>query len=466
MATSLALTTIYAVPVSNTGGAGAASPTTEPNALPTAIIAATGLPAAPTNTFSYNVPGSSSSAAAKSNPSSDKGELSTGVKIGIGVGASLVAVSLIVGLFLLFRRRKQTILASQAKEPEYELGFSPAPTHTTFADKRRLESPRVDSRAETLHDRSIASQLDSSRSGSGLGSHMDTRSNSRLDQLDNRTDSRNGSRNGSRNETRNGHPNESRNNRQEHRLESRVGSRNSLYQGRLSPRPGGHVAELQTPISPSSADPWHHTYPIHELSSAKEAGELAGGEIDSLSDMDQDPVVYEIVELPDTSRRSVKNWTRHPSTSSSQELRPALKDVGDRSRIPIPAVPEDDEVNTSWFTSEPTTPTKARKGGMEIAQQLRLALVCFWMGFMGAFWRRLGPSRHLGRPRILGAIQTATAANRSFLEENLQDNQFDIVLRSAMQKNRGERFSPPVESFGGEVHEQFGCDSTATAESG
>lgn len=308
------LATIYAIPVPTS--------TTEENALPTAIIAATGMPSAPRNT--YTVPASSTNtAAAAPSSSASASTLPIGAKVAIGVAIPLAVLALIVWLFLLFRRRKQKIL-EQSREPEYDLTFSPAPTHTTFMDKERQGS-RVDSRAETLNNSRMASRLDS-RSNSRLGSHH--------------TESRSGSR-------------------QESYKENRIGSPQSFYKPSMSPSPTQqshhYVAELASPDLKSPTENRYPTYPIHEIGPGKG---YRGTDEESIAESDHDPIVYEIVELPDTSRRSIKNWHRSPSTASN-ESRPTIRDMGDRRKIPIPPVPEDDEGERSWL--QPTTPpaTKA-----------------------------------------------------------------------------------------------------------
>jgi hypothetical protein len=332
------LTTIYAIPI-DTATLTAAAPTTEANALPTSIIAAGGVPSTPT--FTYSIPGASSPTGGTS---SERSELSVGAKIGIGVGCGLLFISLIVGLFLFFKRRKQKLLAQRSKGPDRELGFSPAPTHTTF-EKGKLDG-RVDSRADTLHNYSIASRLDSSRSGtpgSGMVSKMESRSNSRLDQISRRNESRQTNRSGSP-------------------LHRRIPSRNSLYQGRITPNSNKYIAELATPTTPS--DGYHNASPIHELGSEKGDIEIQHhrGDIESINDETDDPVVYEIVELPDTSRRSVKNWNRRTASMGSNTSRPTIRDVKDHRSIPVPPVPEDHEVFTSWLASASgsTTPTNSR----------------------------------------------------------------------------------------------------------
>ncbi|CAG8976295.1 hypothetical protein HYALB_00005701 [Hymenoscyphus albidus] len=314
-----ALATIYAIPVVPTLA------TTEVNAIPTAIVAATGVPSAPRNTVTYGSPASSTSTTKAAPASSSASTLPIGAKIAIGISIPLFFLALIFGLFLMFRRRKQKILGP-SKEPEYDLTFSPAPTHTTFMDKDKERlAGHVDSRAETLNNSRMASRLDS-RSNSRMGSHH--------------TESRSGSR-------------------QESHLESRIGSPHSFYNPNMSPPPSQqshYIAELPSLGLKSPTENRYQTYPIHELGPGKENG---AADDESLADSMNGPIVYEIVELPDTSRRSIKNWHRNPSNASTRS-RPTIRDVGERrTTVPVPPVPEDDAGEWSWL--QPTTPeaTKA-----------------------------------------------------------------------------------------------------------
>ncbi|EPE25019.1 hypothetical protein GLAREA_11600 [Glarea lozoyensis ATCC 20868] len=339
------LITIYAVPVdSSTPVAATTSSTPRPTAqtfsVPTTLLTASNDGSTPT--FTYRIPGTTS--AAGDSPSSQGGQISVGAKVGIGVGCGLLFVSLVLGLFLFYRRRKQKILAQNPNDPRLHRDFSPAPTHTTY-EKGGLDS-RADFRAEALHNYSIASRLDSSRSGtpaSGMTSKMESRSNSRLDH--------NGNRNESRQTNRSGSP-----------LHRRMPSNNSLYQGRITPSSNKYIAELATPITPS--DGYYSPSTIHELDSEKGDIEIQNQPRDdeSITDETEEPIVYEIVELPDTSRRSVKDWNRRTASMGSTASRPTIRDVKDHRSIPVPPVPEDQEVQTSWLAtaSNPTTPIKAK----------------------------------------------------------------------------------------------------------
>lgn len=129
-------------------------------------------------------------------------------------------------------------------------GFSPAPTHTTFNVKGRMDDAAI-SKEETLRNYSLASRLDVNRSGtpgSGFVSKLDSRSNSRLDQISRLSESRQTNRSGSP-------------------VHRRTGSHNSLYQGRITPNSNNYIAEIATPISHSDA--YYSPSPIHELDSEK-----------------------------------------------------------------------------------------------------------------------------------------------------------------------------------------------------
>ncbi|KAF4626469.1 hypothetical protein G7Y89_g11689 [Cudoniella acicularis] len=314
------LTTIFATPE------GSSTPATEANQIPTNIIVATGTP---TN-YIYSTASSASSSTSVASPSSGPG-VSTVAKVTIGLSIPLVCLALLFGILFLFRRRKQKILKRGAQRPQYELGFSPAPTHTTFGDQK-LGGGRVDSRSDI-------------RNGSRRDSRMDYRRDSRTEK------SRNESRTDSRSTSR---------------LESRFNSRNSTYKSSISP--SVHISEL---ASPDDIAPAEHT--IYEIGPGKEVEP----EVDSEPEIE----VASIVELPDTSRRSVKNWGRNRgssrATEASRESMPTRpmptrpppprdsKTRVARDRIPERPVYDgegyDEEVNISWLApTEPATPTSAR----------------------------------------------------------------------------------------------------------
>jgi hypothetical protein len=347
-ANAVPLTTIYAIPVDTAtpsfvttlSPVSSAAPTTEANALPTSIIAAGGVAAIPT--FTYRIGPAASSSATSSPPQAS--QISIGAKAGIGVGCGLIFVSLIVGLFIFFRRRKQKLIAQNPNDPRSEHVFSPA--HTTY-EKGNLEA-RAYSRTETLHNYNMASRVDTSRSGtpgSGMAGKMESRSNSRLGQNSNRNDSRQTDRSGSP-------------------LNRRVPSRNSLYQGRITPNSNKYIYELETPTTPS--DGYYSPSTIHELGSEKGDIEIEHQRDDneSVNDVTDEPVVMkaQFVELPDTSRTSVKNWNRRTASLKSTTSRPTIREVREHRSIPVPPVPEDPEIQTSWFSSAsgPTTPTNSR----------------------------------------------------------------------------------------------------------
>jgi hypothetical protein len=88
------------------------------------------------------------------------------------------------------------------------------------------------------------------------------------------------------------------------------------------------------------------------------------GDNESINDETDEPVVMkaQIVELPDTSRTSVRNWNRRTASIGSTTSRPTIREIRDHRSIPVPPVPEDPEIQTSWFSSAsgPTTPTNPR----------------------------------------------------------------------------------------------------------
>ncbi|KAH8671912.1 hypothetical protein BGZ60DRAFT_430353 [Tricladium varicosporioides] len=289
---------------------------TDSISVPSNIVAASGTYVNPGYTYVYTgiAPGDSSTAvpAATNTPG-----VSVAVKVAIGVSIPVVALALLFGIIFFFRRRKQKIIQRESQRPQYELGFSPAPSQLTFGDKKLA--------------------------GSTLDGRSNTRNSSRMEK--------------SRSESRT-------TNRSAGRLESRFSSHNSLAKYRS---PSMHIAELG---SPTDIAPAERT--IYEIGPGKE--------VEPEVDSDTEIEFASVVELPDTSRRSVKNWgrprrlsvgsTTSKASKASRDSMPTTPGRVHRSTLVRDTIPErpaydgegyDEEVNISWLAPpEVTTPRSSR----------------------------------------------------------------------------------------------------------
>ncbi|RDL38118.1 uncharacterized protein BP5553_05551 [Venustampulla echinocandica] len=389
------LTTVYAIPVNP------AIPTSPTPGGPTSSSGSSQQPtsAIPTpqyNSYSFYQPPESSTATPTPSPSSSSASSSTSTKLAVGITIPLVFLALLGGIFFFVKRRRRKILQEQ-KRSRYELGFSPAPTHTTFAEKPH-KNARSDSRADTLRTNRTQNRATSRNNShikrqidNGMDDQMLTPVNPGLGieiEISSQTDShQSGSVQGSK--TFHDHPSLS----SHPSLNTLPGIRNPERSPR-SPR-ANHIAELASPIDMSGP-----FYPlndaIHELGPGKEAEAEAGADP---PESGLEPVVPDVAELPDTSRQSIRE--RDAAALASASELPATKefyDIGEAvnvaselpttrkgehqdaaTELPAPilrtesgegeveveghtAQPQvvNQEITTSWLSSAPNTPTSPK----------------------------------------------------------------------------------------------------------
>lgn len=354
------LTTVYAIPIDPTKSTPISNSQTTQQPGSNNDTPATAIPTPKYNSYSYYQPPASSTAIPTVSPSSST---PTSTKIAVGIVVPLAFLAILGAAFFLFRRRRRKITQEQ-KHSRWELGFSPAPTHTTFSEKPNLDV-RSASRTDTLATN--GTQNRAKKYSNGMDSQMLSPTDSNMDMESDVASQADSQRSGSA-------------------LGSRTLRQHSSFSSNPGPR-ASHIAELASADISNSFHP--STDVIHELGPGKETEEEAMTTAGLRSG--SAPIASAVAELPDTSNQSIQKG-KGPAPTPPTEL-PATKELDDvleaeqstsalpatghaehqsaatELPAPIPKVEGDvegptaqapvanQETTTSWLSSEPNTPT-------------------------------------------------------------------------------------------------------------